>query len=116
VPSIVSLNAPGQFEFTPVDSSRVVKGTPAAAADNRYSSADGCFHAGLWSSTVGSWRIAYTEDEACTILRGRVRLTGDDGNARDFGPGDAFVIPAGFTGTWETLEDCLKHYVIYERT
>ena len=114
MPSIVVLGGPGQFDPVPVDSTRVVKGTPVAAADNRYSSADGCFHAGLWTSTVGCWRIAYTEHEACTILRGRIRLTGDDGSACEFGAGDAFVIPAGFAGTWETLEDCLKHYVIYE--
>jgi hypothetical protein len=24
------------------------------------------------------------------------------------------VIPAGFVGTWETIEDCVKHYVIYD--
>ncbi len=114
-PSIVGLNGPARFDPAPVDRERVTQGAPVAAADNRYSSADGRFHAGLWTSTVGCWRIAYTEDEACTILRGRIRLTGDDGTVCEFGAGDAFVIPAGFIGTWETLEDCLKHYVIYEQ-
>jgi uncharacterized cupin superfamily protein len=29
--------------------------------------------------------------------------------------GDTFVIPAGFVGTWEVLEDCRKIYAIFER-
>lgn len=28
--------------------------------------------------------------------------------------GDQFVIPAGFRGTWETIETCRKIYVIFE--
>jgi len=31
-----------------------------------------------------------------------------------FAAGDAFVIPAGFTGTWEVLDDCAKIYAIFE--
>jgi uncharacterized cupin superfamily protein len=26
--------------------------------------------------------------------------------------GDAFIIPPGFSGTWETVEPVRKHYVI----
>jgi uncharacterized cupin superfamily protein len=41
-------------------------------------------------------------------------LVAADGTAREFGPGDAWVIPSGWRGTWETLEPARKHYVIYE--
>ncbi|HLD67170.1 MAG TPA: cupin domain-containing protein, partial [Pseudomonas sp.] len=30
--------------------------------------------------------------------------------------GDRFVIPAGFSGTWEVLEPCRKVYVMFEQT
>ena len=43
-----------------------------------------------------------------------MRLTASDGTACEFAAGDAFVVPAGFTGTWETLEPARKHYVILE--
>jgi uncharacterized cupin superfamily protein len=33
---------------------------------------------------------------------------------RRYGAGDAFVSPAGFTGTWEVREHARKHYAIYE--
>ena len=31
-----------------------------------------------------------------------------------FGPGDCFVVPAGFEGLWEVLEDARKFYAIFE--
>ena len=37
-----------------------------------------------------------------------------DGNAKTVRAGDRFVIPSGFSGTWEVLEACRKVYVIFE--
>ena len=36
------------------------------------------------------------------------------GGRWEFGPGEGFVVPAGFAGTWEVLEDCTKFYAIFE--
>ena len=41
-------------------------------------------------------------------------LTDADGEAQEFKAGDAFVIPAGFAGTWETIEPVRKWYAIFE--
>lgn len=49
------------------------------------------------------------------MLDGRIRITDDAGNAREFGPGDACVIPAGLAGLFEVLAPVKKHYVIVER-
>ncbi len=114
IPAIILCTATGQPERTPIDATRVQSGQPLASVDNRFSSPDGRFHAGLWTSTVGRWRVQYTEHEYCVLTQGRVRLQSDDGAVMECVAGDAFVIPAGFSGTWETLEDCAKHYVIYE--
>ena len=56
----------------------------------------------------------YIEEEVCIILEGRVRLTDLSGNAKEFGAGSTFVLPAGFKGTWETLEPVKKIYVIWQ--
>jgi uncharacterized cupin superfamily protein len=48
------------------------------------------------------------------ILEGCVRLTDLSGNAKEFGAGSTFVLPAGFKGTWETLEPVKKIYVIWQ--
>jgi uncharacterized cupin superfamily protein len=49
------------------------------------------------------------------MMAGRIVLTSDDGAAYSFGAGDAFVIPAGFSGTWEVVVDCTKIYAIFEK-
>ncbi|MBS1199553.1 MAG: protein of unknown function cupin 3 [Proteobacteria bacterium] len=93
---------------------RLMAGTPQTAVTNRYSDDSGQFFAGDWSSSTGKWRVEYAEHEFCHLLEGRVVLTGDDGRAWHFGAGDAWVIPAGFKGTWETVEPARKRYAIFE--
>lgn len=92
----------------------ILSGTPQTGAANIYSDRSGQFHCGIWESSPGKWQVAYEEEEFCLILSGRVRVTSDTGESEDYGPEDAFVIPAGFRGTWETLESLRKYYVIFE--
>ena len=58
--------------------------------------------------------IRYTEHEFCHLLLGRVRIESEEGERWEFRSGDTFVIPAGFNGTWEVIEDCRKLYAIFE--
>ena len=81
---------------------------------NHYTDPTEQFFAGIWQSSVGAKTVSYTEEEVCIILEGRVRLTDLVGNAKEFGAGSTFVLPAGFKGTWETLEAVKKIYVIWQ--
>jgi uncharacterized cupin superfamily protein len=65
-------------------------------------------------SEPGCWKVRYTEEEYCRILEGRSRLAASDGSVAEVGPGDEFIIPRGFEGTWEVIERTRKVYVIYE--
>ncbi len=94
--------------------SHVLAGDPTTMVQNLYSGAGNRLFAGFWESTPGKWQISYSEHEFCMLLQGRVVLTAEDGAVERFGPGDAFVIPAGFRGSWETVEPVRKLYVIYE--
>jgi uncharacterized protein len=40
-------------------------------------------------------------DEFVYVLSGKLILTEPDGTAHEFLPGDALVLPVGYTGTWE---------------
>ncbi len=113
-PRIVDFREAVAPATAPVDPARVVTGAPVTTTANHYADAANRFFAGVWSSGTGTWRIDYTEHEFCHLLAGRVRLTSDDGGVWEFGPGDAWVIPAGFHGTWETLEPARKHYAVYD--
>jgi uncharacterized cupin superfamily protein len=92
----------------------LLAGEPRQRVANYYTDPSEQFFAGTWSSTRGKWRVRYTEHEFCHMLRGSVVITSDAGERCDFSGGDTFVIPAGFSGTWEVVQDCVKLYAIFE--
>jgi len=81
---------------------------------NHYTDPSEQFFSGIWQSSIGAKTVNYSEDEVCVILEGRVRITDLNGNAKEFGVGSTFALPAGFKGTWETLEPVKKIYVIWQ--
>jgi uncharacterized protein len=93
---------------------RLLAGQPELQVRNFFADASQQFFAGRWSATRGKWRVRYTENELCVMTAGRVVIESETGERASFGPGDAFVVPAGFTGTWEVVEDCAKIYAIFE--
>ena len=94
---------------------KILAGIPRARISNQYADASQQFFCGWWSSSMGKWRIRYTEHELCVLIEGRVRLESADGERLEFRAGDAWVIPAGFEGTWEVLEACKKWYAVFEQ-
>ena len=84
----------------------------AATCIRRRSS--GRFSSGIWQSEIGKWRIAYTEEEYCRILEGTSIISDAQGAEVTVAAGESFVIPRGFSGTWEVVEPTRKIYAIYE--
>ena len=95
---------------------RLEKGNPLRSTWNHYE--NNGVSAGVWACETGAWRIAFApgKDEFFHVLKGRIQITNAEGQAEQFGPGDAGVIPAEFTGMFEVLEPVRKHYVIVDRT
>lgn len=87
--------------------------TPYAATSWRHfaNEAKGA-SAGIWEAEPHLERCKCDYDEMCHILEGQVRLTDAGGVAHTFGPGDSFVVAAGFDGTWENLTAVRKVYFI----
>ena len=112
--SIVRLDAPLEPDVSVPGADRLLAGAPEHRVWNYFTDSTQTFFAGRWSGTRGKWRVRYTENELCVMTAGRVVITSDIGESSAFGPGDAFVVPAGFSGTWEVLEDCSKVYAIFE--
>ncbi len=112
--AIVRLDTPLDPEVSVPAADRVLAGTPEHRVWNYFTDSTQTFFAGRWSGTRGKWRVRYTENELCVMTAGRVVISSELGERHTFGPGDAFVIPAGFSGTWEVLEDCAKIYAIFE--
>ena len=114
LPHIVAFRDPVETASSVVEPAKLLAGTPRTTLADHYSDPSLRFHCGTWGSTPGKWRIDYSEHEFCYLLEGRVRLTADDGSSAEYAAGDAFVVPAGFRGSWETIETVRKHYAIFE--
>jgi uncharacterized cupin superfamily protein len=115
IPQVISFQdpLPKARHYRPQADS-ILSGDPAQTATNLFQSADGRFNSGIWEAERGKWRVVFTESEFCHLLAGVIVITGDDGSRRTFRAGDAFVSPAGFTGTWEIIEPARKLYAYYE--
>jgi uncharacterized protein len=112
--AIVRLDGQLDPEVSVPAADRLLAGTPRLEVRNFFADGSQQFFAGRWSATRGKWRIRYTENELCVMISGSVVLESANGERCAFGPGDAFVVPAGFVGTWEVIEDCSKIYAIFE--
>jgi uncharacterized cupin superfamily protein len=95
---------------------RIVSGSPRSTYHLLYTSISGEFYSGVYECTAGAWKIAYTEDEFCTLLSGHVRLTPENGDPVDFHAPASFLIPAGYKGAWEAVTPVRKLFAIYEKT
>lgn len=93
---------------------KLIAGNPRQSVWTQYADPSGKFFAGTWASEVGKWSIHYTEEEECRILEGVSIITDAQGHAVTVRAGDRFVIPRGFTGTWEVEEPTRKTFVVYE--
>jgi uncharacterized protein len=112
--SIVRLDGAVDAEVSEPAADRLLAGQPRLEVRNFFADPAQQFFCGRWSATRGKWRVRYSENELCVMTAGRVVLESASGERSAFGPGDAFVVPAGFEGTWEVVEDCSKIYAIFE--
>ena len=112
--SIVRLDGAIAAEASEPPADRLIAGTPELRVSNYFTDTSQQFFAGRWSATRGKWRVRYTENELCVMTAGKVVIESTTGERMSFAAGDAFVIPSGFTGTWEVTEDCTKVYAIFE--
>ena len=93
---------------------RLVSGNPQLTLWETFVDPTKNFSVGVWRGEVGTWNIAYKKDEYCEILEGKSVLTDRNGTSVTVAQGDRFVIPKGYTGTWEVLEATKKIYASYE--
>lgn len=80
-----------------------------------FTNAQGNVTAGVWECAPCLETIErYGVDELCTVLSGSVTVTAEGGKAQTFGPGDSFVMPQDFKGTWHITETLRKFWMIVE--
>lgn len=63
-----------------------------------------------WSCGVSEFPWSYDMEETCLLIKGKVRVTHDGGEA-SFGAGDLVVFPNGMECVWHVSEPVEKYYV-----
>lgn len=101
-----------KVEAGAADAAKLIKGKYKTKTWNHFTGEDNRLFCGIWESSPGKVAIAYDEWEFCHFIQGKAVLTNDKGKKWTLKKGDAFIIPAGFKGTWETVKKVRKHYVI----
>lgn len=94
---------------------KLLSGNNATSLWNAFSDKSEQFHVGLWSSEPCALKVTYDENELCVITQGDVKVTDNKGQVFEYTAGDAFVIPAGFEGIWESLTPVTKIYAVFEQ-
>ncbi len=97
---------------TDLDGWKVVSGTPTMKTWVLYTSADASMISGYWEATPGTYHATYTNYEFVHMMHGKVIITPDGGTPVHLSGGDAFVVEANFSGTWEIIEPIRKHFDI----
>ena len=64
----------------------------------------------VWRKEKSRFPWTYQTQETCYFLKGRVIVTPDNGEPREFRRGDLVTFPKGLSCTWEIIEDVEKHY------
>jgi uncharacterized cupin superfamily protein len=93
---------------------KLLIGNPKQSVWMNYTDPTDKFFVGTWFSEIGKWNISYTEEEYCELLEGTSVITDEAGQSVTVTKGDRFVVPRGFTGTWEVVQPTRKTFVIYE--
>jgi len=80
----------------------------------QFTSADGKLTSGPASFEKMTLEIdGFPVDEFMYLIEGEIEITDAAGNVTKVGPGDAFVMPKGFKGTWRQLSPIKKFAVTY---
>jgi len=72
--------------------------------------------------TVGVWQCTpcteitrdYPYDQLCFVLEGTTTITDESGHTETYKPGDAFVIPRGFNGSFKMTGNFKNYFITVE--
>jgi uncharacterized cupin superfamily protein len=98
-----------------IDPDTVSNGSAVELGYIFFTDPEGTVNAGVWECTPCTEAINdYPYDQCCMVLEGSLVITDETGHAERFLPGDAFMIPRGFNGSWTMTERYKNFFVTVE--
>jgi uncharacterized cupin superfamily protein len=65
----------------------------------------------MWRAGVSQCPYYFAADETFVMIEGMLRITLDDGQTFDFGPGDTGSFELGTHSIWEVIEPVLHFFI-----
>lgn len=112
--NIIKIDKTAQADIAITPPEKLQSGQATTTSWNAFTNARGNLHMGHWTSGACKMHVNYTEDEFCLLLKGACILTDEHGFSTRFETGEPFAIASGFSGTWESVGEVEKIYVILE--
>lgn len=113
---VISFGKFGACNSTPITTDLAgwepVAGSPTMKTWIEHATDDSKFLTGFWEATPGSYHVTYKADELIHLFEGKVTLTEDGGETKQYSAGDSFFVAAGFSGVWKTEERIRKIFAI----
>ncbi len=101
-------------DLSELPQAKVVEGVVPAHGYVGYTDPTGRYAAGVAEYEAGTIELdSWPMDEFCAVIAGSVEISDARGHTQKFGPGDAFVIPKGFSGTWRMPEKFKKYWTSF---
>jgi len=105
----------GMAPMAYIDPATVSQGVAAETGHIFFTNYNGSVNAGVWECTPCTEEVRnYPYDQCCFVLEGTLVITDESGHAETFRPGDAFIIPRGFNGSWRMPERYRNFFVTVE--
>ncbi|TDJ56159.1 MAG: DUF861 domain-containing protein [Gemmatimonadetes bacterium] len=80
-----------------------------------FTNATGNVNVGVWQCTPCTEEARdYPFDQCCFVLEGTMTITDQSGHTGTYTPGDAFVIPRGFNGSFKMTGDFKNYFITVE--
>ena len=87
---------------------RVIRGNPRASVRYEFTDMHTGQALGIWRCTEGAFECTEKADELQTVLSGKLRLTGEDGQTVELNPGDSVYTRQGEKIIWDIVEEVTK--------
>ena len=100
----------------PIDKTNILTGDAEAHGTVLWQSKDKLLCNGVWSCTTGKFNWKYTWNETFYLVQGKISISIDDAESKEYNSGDLVFVPTGTNTTWTIIEPVRKVFHLESET
>ena len=100
----------------PIDKTNILTGDAEAHGTVLWQSEDKLLCNGVWSCTTGKFNWKYTWNETFYLVQGKISISIDDAESKEYNSGDLVFVPTGTNTTWTIIKPVRKVFHLESET